>query len=78
MATATKMAMATAIMRVMGDKEGKGNSGKSDSNSDKGGRQAAATREMATAMVTATRLVGDKEGKGRDNKINGDGNEGGG
>jgi hypothetical protein len=51
-AMATKRVMVTA-MRVAGDKEGNGNKGKSNGNSNTSGRQATATRAMAT--VTATR-----------------------
>ncbi len=55
---------------------------------NKGGRQATATRAMASemamatplamtwAMVTAMRLAGDKEGKGKGGKGNGEGDEG--
>ncbi len=50
--TATKrdMATATATM-VVGDKEGKGNSGKSNGNGDEGGWRATAIRAMATRVV---------------------------
>jgi hypothetical protein len=77
-----RMALAT---RVACDKEGDGNSYKSDGNEGDG--RAMATRAMVTAMATAkattwvmvivTRLMGDKEGKGKGGKGNGDDNEGG-
>jgi hypothetical protein len=71
-------------MRVACNKEGKGESGKS--NGDKCGGQATVTRAMvmaiATTWVAATvmRLVGDKEGKGKGkgHKGNDNNNEGGG
>jgi hypothetical protein len=70
--------------RVVCDKEGDCDGGKS--NGDKGAGQAMSTWVMAMAkattwvMVMATRLADDKEGKGkgRGGKGNGDGNEGGG
>ncbi len=46
----TKRAMAMA-MRVVGNKEGDDNCGKSNCNSIKGGRQAKATRAMATRVA---------------------------
>jgi hypothetical protein len=71
-------------MRVAGDKEGKGGKGHGIGNKvacneegdGKGGRQATATRAMATmwAMATVLRLVGDKEDKGKGGKGNGNGN----
>jgi hypothetical protein len=81
----TKRARATRAMalatRAACNKESNGNS--ANSNDDKGGRQATATRAMAMAiakiwgMAMATRRVGNKEGKGKGGKDNGDGNEGG-
>jgi hypothetical protein len=78
-------AMATAI-RMVGNKEGNCNGGKSNDN--KGGGQKMATMEMAMAtamvtvtmwaMVTATRVAGNKKGNGKGSKGNGNGNEGGG
>jgi hypothetical protein len=46
MVMATTWAMVTAT-RVVGNKEGNGNGGKSDGYSDKGGRRGTATRVMA-------------------------------
>jgi hypothetical protein len=75
----TKRARAARAMvsatRVACNKEDDGNSNKGDGNEV--GRQATATRAMATmwaAMETAMRLAGDKEGKGRGGKGNGNGN----
>ncbi len=75
------MVMAT---RVVGNKWGNCNSGKSDSN--KGGRQATAMRVLVMAttitwvMMMAMRVVGNNEGNGKSGKDygNGNGNEGGG
>ncbi len=70
------------VTRVACDKEGNGDS--SESNGNKGGRQAMATRAMATAKVItwaimmATRQAGDEEGYGKGSKGNGNGNEAGG
>ncbi len=64
--------------RVVCNKEGNGKSGKSDSDGDKGGRQATATRATTWPMAMATRLAGNKEGKAKGSKDNGDSNEGGG
>ncbi len=51
-ATATKRAMGTAtVMMVVGDKEGNDNSGKSNSNSNKIGWQATATRAIAMRVA---------------------------
>jgi hypothetical protein len=50
MAAAMKRAMATATM-VVGNKEGNCDGGKSNGNSNEGGRQAIATRVMATRVV---------------------------
>jgi hypothetical protein len=61
-------------MRVKWDEEGNDFGGKSNGN--EGGRQAMATRAMATvmatmwAMATATSVVGNKEGKGDGCKSN--------
>ncbi len=57
--------MATA-MRVASNDDGNGNGGKSDGDSNEGGRRAIATR----AMAVVTTVVGDNEG-------NSEGNEGG-
>ncbi len=65
------IAMAT---NVSCNKEGSGDSSKS--NGDKDGGQAMVT-VMMWAMAMATRLGGNKEGKCKGNKSNGDGNEGG-
>jgi hypothetical protein len=76
-ARAMKRVMVLAT-RVECNKESDGFSGKS--NGDKGGRQATATRAMATvmsmmwAMATGTRLAGDKVGKGEGGNGDGDGN----
>ncbi len=51
---AMKRAMATA-MRVAGDEPGNGNGSKSDVDGNKVGRQATASREMASATVTRGR-----------------------
>jgi hypothetical protein len=72
---ATKRTMALAT-RVAGNKEGDGNSGKSDGN--EGGGQAMAMRAMEMAMVMATRVAGNKKGNGKGGKGSGNGNEGGG
>ncbi len=48
--TAMKRAMAPA-MRVVGDKDGNGNGGKSISNGVEGGGQSTATRAMATRVA---------------------------
>ncbi len=45
-----KRAMAT-VMRVAGNEEGNGNSGKSNYNGIEGGRQSTAMRGMATRMA---------------------------
>jgi hypothetical protein len=72
------MALAT---RVVCNKEGNGNGGKSDGN--KGDGQLMATRVIAMAKTTpwmmamATRLAGDIEGKGKGGNGKGDNNEGG-
>ncbi len=50
MAIATREAMATA-MRVVGNKEGNGDSGKSDGNGIEGGGQTTATRTTATRVA---------------------------
>jgi hypothetical protein len=44
------MAMGT-VMTVVGDKEGNGNGGKSNGNSDEGGWQATAVRVIATRVA---------------------------
>jgi hypothetical protein len=49
-AMVTKRAIAMA-MRVAGDKEGDGDSGKSNGDGNKGGRQMTAMRAMATRVV---------------------------
>jgi hypothetical protein len=54
MAMATKRAMATA-MRVAGNKEGNGDSGKSNGNCNKGGRQETGTRAMAIRVTDERR-----------------------
>jgi hypothetical protein len=54
--------IATA-MRMVGDKGVNGNGGRSNGNSDKGGRQATAVA-MKRAMALATRVTGGKEGNG--------------
>ncbi len=61
------------VTKVSCNKEGGGNSGKS--NGDKGGRRATATATM-WAMAMEARLAGNKEGKCKGDKGNGDGNEG--
>ncbi len=68
-------------MRVACNEEGNGDS--NEGNGDKGGRQATATRAIATAaamatgtmwaMETAMRLADNEEGKGEGGKGNGDG-----
>jgi hypothetical protein len=73
-----RMALTT---RVVCDKEGDSNGGRSDGNEGVG--QATAMSAMATAMATvttwakvkATRLVGDKDGKAGGSKGNGDSDE---
>ncbi len=60
-------------MKVLCNKEGGGDGGKSDG--DEGGWQATATATM-WAMVSETRLAGDEEGKCKGGKGNGDGDEG--
>jgi hypothetical protein len=69
------MVMAARAMatKVLCNKEGGGNGGKSDGN--KGGGWATLTATM-WAMATVTRLAGDKESKCKGGKGNGDGNEG--
>ncbi len=52
--TATKRVIARAI-RVVGDKEGNGNSGKSNGNGGKGGGQATATRAMGMETRVASK-----------------------
>jgi hypothetical protein len=75
--------VARAMASVTGcNKEGYGNSGKS--NGDKGGGQAKSTKATAAmmarmwAMVTVTRWEGDKEGKGKGGKGKGNSGKGGG
>jgi hypothetical protein len=51
MAAVIKRAMAMAT-KVVGNKTGNGDGGKSNGNGDKVGGQATASRAMATAMVT--------------------------
>ncbi len=85
-ATATK-AMATVMAktwamamgtRVAGNKEGNGNIGKSNDDSNEGDGQATAMRLMATAMAMtwamamATRLAGNKDGKAKGGKGDGE------
>jgi hypothetical protein len=68
--------------RVMCNKEGDGNGGKSNGN--EGDRPATAIRAMAStkattwAMAMATRLAGSTEGKGDGGKVNGNVDEGSG
>ncbi len=52
--TVTKRVMATAT-RVVGNKEGNGNSGKSDGNGSEGSGQATATRAMGMEMRVASK-----------------------
>ncbi len=52
------MARATA-MRVVGNKEGNGDSCKSDGDGNKGGRQVTAP-EMKRVMVMVTRVAGEQ------------------
>ncbi len=80
-----KRARAARVMtpetRVVCDKEGNGNGGKSNGN--EGGEQATAMRVIATvmemmwAMAMATRLAGNEEGKSKGSRGIGNGNEGG-
>ncbi len=48
------------VMRVVGNKEGNGDGGKSNINGDKGGRQVTAT-VTKRMMVTATRVWGKQQ-----------------
>jgi hypothetical protein len=57
MATATKRVMATAT-RVVGDKEGNGNGGKSNGNSVKGGGQLTAMSVMAMRVAAEQQQQG--------------------
>jgi hypothetical protein len=61
-------------VKVLCNKEGSGNGGKSDGN--EGGGQATATA-MTWVMAKETRLTGNNEGKCKGGKGNGNGNEGG-
>jgi hypothetical protein len=79
---ATTWVIATA-KRVVGNKEGNGNSGKNNCNGNKSGTRATAMRVMATATATiwamamATTLAGNNDGKAEGSKGNGDSDEGG-